>query len=53
MKSLSRKIFFLSLDILLISLAIYLAFLLRFEGKRKGFDFTLGSTIIKVQLTKS
>jgi len=46
MKPLSLKIFqrttktrvvsFIIGDILLISLAVYLAFLLRFEGKRKG-----------------
>jgi len=32
----SRMIFFIIGDTLLVSLAIYLAFLLRFEGKRKG-----------------
>jgi len=32
----NRKIFFLIGDAILINLAIYLAFLLRFEGKRKG-----------------
>jgi len=32
----NRKIFFLVGDVILISLAVWLAFLLRFEGKRKG-----------------
>ena len=32
----NRLLFFAVGDILLISLAVYLAFLLKFEGKRKG-----------------